>query len=273
MGGWALIVVAPIELALVGLLVAGVDVPVPLRLVVGLLLAGALLYELARCVRQYRRRRRSGADRPSAVRAAAADLLPAPVRTAMGWEWQVWRGLVRGALRRPDIPTGATAFTHHRALSPVRWTLIGLLVVEIGVVHLLVPAGGLRVALLLIGLYGLVWIAGYLLGSGPVRPHLVDGNRVVLRTGLTGNLVVPMDAIAQARAVHQGRLGMASVQVDGAVLHLVDNGGTSLELVLRAPIALPQRDGDEVGTIRVWVDDPRAMAAEIERRASVEPVP
>ncbi len=40
-------------------------------------------------------------------------------------------------------------FTHHRALAPVRWTGAALLVLEVGVVHLLVPAGPVRTVLLI----------------------------------------------------------------------------------------------------------------------------
>lgn len=188
------------------------------------------------------------------------------IRKLLRVEWRVWAGLVRGLARRPDIPTGATAFTHHRAMAALRWVLVGLLVVEIAVVHLLVPPGALRLVLLVLGLYGLAWLAGYVLGSGPVRPHLVDGRRVVFRSGLTTDVVVPLTAIAQVRAIRQMRTGTASIQLDGSALNLVDNGGTSLEVVLRVPIAvaLPRRGGTEVDAVRAWVDEPRAMAEAIE---------
>ena len=266
MGRWALVAVAPVELIVVGLLIAGVDVPVPLQVSVGALVAAVLLYELARWLRTHRRHLSTGAEWRAAAVAAAVDLLPTPVRTALHWEWRVWTGLIRGLFRRPDIPPGATAFTHHRALAPVRWTLVGLLVVEVVVVHLLVPAGALRLVLLLVGLYGLIWLTGFLLGSGPVRPHLVDGRRVVLRRGLTIDVVVPLDAIARVSAVRHNRTGAATVQVDDRTLSLVDNGGTCIEITLGAPllVTLPRRTV-EIDTVRAWVDEPRVMAMEIDR--------
>ena len=86
---------------------------------------------------------------------------PTQLRRAIEGERQVWLGLLRGLTRRPDIPNGAEGFTHHRALAPVRWTGAALLVLEVGVVHLLVPAGPVRTVLLITGLYGLMsgWIA------------------------------------------------------------------------------------------------------------------
>lgn len=175
-------------------------------------------------------------------------------------EWLIWRGLIRWLLRRPDIPTGATAFTHHRAMSPVRWSLIGVLVVETAVVHLLVPPGVARIALLMLGLYGLIWLAGYLLASGPVRPHLVDGNRIVLRRGLAVDIVIPLESVDRVRAGRHHRDGTTTIQVDGRTLSLVDNGGTSLEIVLRDRLIVTlRRRVIEVDTVRAWVDDPRAL--------------
>jgi hypothetical protein len=197
--------------------------------------------------------------------ATTADLLPDAVRTAVKCEFRVWTGLIRGLLRRPDIPIGAAAFSHHRALAPVRWTLVGLLVVEASVVHLLVPAGAVRVTLLLLGLYSLIWLVGYVLGSGPARPHLVDRHGVVLRCGLTTDIVLPIDTIARAVAVRHHRTGTATVQVDDRILNLVDNGGTAIEITLDPPlhIPLPRRDPVEIDTIRAWVDDPRAMVTAV----------
>ena len=202
----------------------------------------------------------------------AAGLLPDAVRTAVKWESRVWTGLIRGLLRRPDIPSGAAAFTHHRALAPVRWTLVGLLVVETGVIHLLIPAGPLRVTLLLLGLYMLIWLVGYVLGSGPARPHLVERNGVVLRCGLTTDIVLPIDTIARAVAVRHRRTGTATVQVEDRILNLVDNGGTAIEMTLDPPlhILLPRRDPVEIDTVRAWVDDPRAMATAIGSRCEVD---
>lgn len=185
----------------------------------------------------------------------------------MRWEGRIWCGLIRGVARRPDIPTGAAGFTHHRALAPVRWIGVLLLIVEVVVVDLIVPSGVLRVALLLVGLYSLIWLTCYLLGSGPVRPHLVTDERVVLRCGLTTEIAVPLDVIDQVRALRHGRTGTATIQVEDQVLSLVDNGGTSLELVLDRTLTanLPRGRTAPVMIVRAWVDDASAMAGAIGR--------
>jgi len=159
-------------------------------------------------------------------------------------------------------------------LAPVRWTGAALLVLEVGVVHLLVPAGPVRTLLLIAGLYGLAWLAGYLLGAGPVRPHLVTDDRVVLRFGLTTDIVVPLDAIAQVCAHRSARPGLGTVQLEGegegVVLNLVDNGGTSMELVLTRPLTVagPRGRAVRVTAVRAWVDEPGAMVAAITSRGA-----
>lgn len=272
MARWALVVVAPIELVLIALLVAGVDVPTGVRAAVGVALVAVLLVEAGHCGRGYRRGRRRGLGRRASAASATGDLLPPPVAAAVRGEFRVWTGLIRGLSRRPDVPPGAMAFTHHRAMLAVRCTLLGVVVAEVGVVHLLVPAGPLRLALLVLGLYGLVWVAGYVLGAGPARPHLVTDDRVVLRAGLATDIVVPLRALAAARPVRRSRDRSASVQVDGRTLHLVDNGGTSLDLDLRLPITVRLARGrtTEVDAVRVWVDDPQAMARHLRAVAGVD---
>lgn len=273
MGRWVLVVVAPVELALIGLLAAGVPVPAGVRVTLGPLVVAVLLAEAGRWSRSYRRGRRRGLGHRAAATVAAVELVPPPVTTALRWEARVWIGLVRGLGRRPDIPPGAAAFTHHRAMRAVRWTFVGVLVVEIAAVHLLIPAGALRMTLLLAGLYSLVWVVGYVLGAGPVRPHLVTDDRVVVRCGLTTRIEVPLAAVADARAVRRFRDRTGTRQLAVRTLHLVDNGGTSMDLDLRSAftVPLPRGRSGEVDALRVWVDDPQAMARQVRAAAGIGP--
>ena len=91
---------------------------------------------------------------------------------------------------------------------------------------------------------------------------------VLLRSGLTIDVVMPLNIIDRVRAVRHGRAGTATLQVDGRTLRLVDNGGgTSLEIVLGVPltVTLPRRPIVEIDTVCAWVDDPAVMAGAIER--------
>jgi hypothetical protein len=204
--------------------------------------------------------------RPVTILPSQAVVLTA-VLAGVRLEGRIWRGLVRGVLRRPDVPERSVPFTHHRTLAPVRWIGMGVLALEVGVVHLLVPSGPVRLVLLALGVYSLIWVLGYLLGSGPVRPHLVSRTAVVIRNGLSTEVSVPADLIESVHVDRQSRPRMASLQCQDDVLHVVDNGGTALHLALTKPlcVVLPRGRTAQVTDIRIWVDEPREMADAIRR--------
>ena len=267
---WIPLLLLPLELGVLVAVVAGVAVPAFLRVATTVIVLAAVGFELVLYGRFYRRHRRAGLDPWPASRAAIGEVLPGPVQSAFRLELGIWRGLVRGVLRRPDIPNGATGFTHHRALAPVRWIVVTVLIIEVGVVHTVVPTGVVRWTLLILGLYSLIWVMGYLLGSGIVRPHLVSARGLILRCGLTTDITVPVDLITHARLARHGLAGTATIQVTGNVLNLVDNGGTNLDIKLTAPlhVTLPRGRSAHVTQIRVWVDNPTAMIECIHRSHS-----
>lgn len=261
--------VLPLEAAVLAAVLTGHELPAVLRVVIGVVVVAAVGFEVREFRRCYRGRRDRGTGRRAAARAAVGDVLPSPVLAAVRLECRIWRGFVRGVLRRPDVPEPAVPFTHHRTLAPVRWIVVAVLVLEVGVVHLLVPSGTIRLILLALGVYSVVWVLGYLLGSGPVRPHLVSNSAVVVRNGLTTEVTVPADVIKSVRVHRQSRAGMVSIQCEDDVLHVVDNGGTSLHLALSAPlqVTLTRGRAARVTDIRIWVDEPGEMADCVQRMA------
>lgn len=109
--------------------------------------------------------------------------------------------LVLLARRQQDgVPAGATALRHDRAGRPVGLLLLGMSVVELAAFELLVPWRTLRLVLLVLGGYSLLAVLG-LLAAEAVRPHVVTGRHLLLRSGLSAQVRVPLDAIVSARAV------------------------------------------------------------------------
>lgn len=68
-------------------------------------------------------------------------------------------------------PAGA-AFSYHRAVAPMLWVLVGLMVIETAVVHLLVALWNWRAALIL-SLFSLATLAWFILFIRSFRRHPV----------------------------------------------------------------------------------------------------
>ena len=106
--------------------------------------------------------------------------MTARLRWVWGWvvfavrfEVALYVALTRWLLRRADVPAGATPWGYARLVGPVLWLWIFGSATEVVVVHVITPWAGVRLALLVVGIWGLVWMLG-LLASYRVYPHLVD---------------------------------------------------------------------------------------------------
>ena len=107
-------------------------------------------------------------------------------RRAVRMEIAVWRSIYRFLLRRHRVPVGAVGFTYHQPVLPL---LIGFLVasaIELVAVDLLVKQWPLvRIPLLVVGVWGLLWMLGLLLGY-LTRPHAVGPEGIRVREGGRG---------------------------------------------------------------------------------------
>ncbi|WP_424183879.1 hypothetical protein ACOBQX_18140 [Actinokineospora sp. G85] len=97
------------------------------------------------------------------------------------------------------------------ALRVLKWVAPAVIAIEVLLVALVVA------------LYTVVWLFGFFSGVH-TRPHYVDADRLVLRTGHLAAVSVDTTAIrAVRRANHGGYKGMVSV-VDGAIPALRGQG-------------------------------------------------
>lgn len=165
---------------------------------------------------------------------------------------------------RPEIPAGATAFTHHRAAAPILWIVIALSVVEIGLVHLLVaslnPTVGALV--LVLSVLSLVWLLG-LANALAKRPLLVSDAGVRLRLGLLLDLWMPRDAIASVHAVTDAGDLRRPGFLKAALIAYPD---TVIELA--RPLAVRRRP---IATIALRPDDGPAFRAAVEALLTASP--
>lgn len=68
----------------------------------------------------------------------------------------IWHSLFRWVARRPAVPVSAEVFTYHRMPTPVIWLWIFASAAEIPAVHFLIPWEGVRIALLVVGIWGVL---------------------------------------------------------------------------------------------------------------------
>ena len=199
--------------------------------------------------------------------------LPRLLWTALLYELSLYRSLARWVARRPDVPRGATPIGYSRLVAPMLWMWIFGSAVEVAVVevvlrHLDKPwAATLRAPLLVLGIWGVVWMLG-MLASYRVRPHLLDGAELRARSGTRTWLALPLEAVESTRPVEHELPGVIrSLHVDGALALVGVGSRTNLEMVLAGPTTMPTSKGEvTVSRVGIWVDEPREVAAQIRTR-------
>lgn len=181
-------------------------------------------------------------------------------------ELQLYVALGRWLARRTDVPAGAVAWGYSRTVTPVMWLWIFGSACELPIAHVLVPWEGVRIALLVVGVWGLVWMIG-LLASLKVYPHLAAAEGLTVRYGKLARIAVPWTAIAEVRYDDRDIEGMVRTlrtrETDaGAELHVPVNNRVNVVLVLAEPLAVPTPRGlVEADLLGIWLDDPRELVA------------
>jgi hypothetical protein len=227
---WTAVAVIAVE----GLLVAtGVlDLGDAVVIAVGLeALCGVLAIALAVTARVvYRRLRRSGMGRWDAFLQAAATVLPRPMVALLRHEIGGLMSIVLLVRGRKDLPADATVIRYGATHKTFLIVMMVLGPVEIALAELLVPWAWLRIVLMVLAVYGVVWLFGFYAGVH-TRPHYIDAERLVVRSGHLAAVSVPVAAIrAVRRESHAKYKGLVSV-VDGVVA-VPGMSGTGLTVTL-----------------------------------------
>jgi hypothetical protein len=197
------------------------------------------------------------------------------VRRLLAYEWGMWRSLYRWVLRRPAAE--GEPFAYAGVVTPVIWVFIGISAIEVPAVHLLLPWDVVRRVALVVGIYGLVWMVG-MLAALRVHPHVIDEEGLRIRNGLSVDLRIPWEQIADVRHRMRSLEGMKHVQVDGdgaeRALSVGVGSQTVVDVVLREPIVLPVRQtgGEPVGEVRLYADDAKRLVARL-REGPARPRP
>lgn len=191
---------------------------------------------------------------------------------ALVFELNIYKSLLRWLLRRPSVPAGFEPVGYAQLATPMMGLWIFGSALELPLVHVLVPWHGVRVALLVIGVWGLLWMLGALAGLRSY-PHLLGPDTLRIRNGATHDIAIPWEAIAQVTT--QDRSLPSSMWVlqpqeteQGTHLNVAVSGRVNVHVALRNQLRLRTNKGDVLASgLSLWVDQPGTVATRIRRHA------
>ncbi len=191
-------------------------------------------------VRTYRRDRTAGLDPWSALEDGLAVLLPRPVARLIALEPQIYAALWRWVFWRRPSRDDEFSYRKRSWLGVVLAMLLFTTPVELLLPELLVPWAWVRWAVALVGVYGVLWIAG-LQASLVTLPHRLAPDGLRLHYGVLARARIPYAAItsvALERRKAPGKRDGLYVSADDDAAFLQVGGETDVALHLVTPHAL-----------------------------------
>lgn len=199
--------------------------------------------------------------------APEADVEPQPNTTgvtlwqrASNFERGIYVNLWRWIRRRPDEgPPGSLAFSYVEIVRSTIWLWIGASALEMVAVHFVVPWPWLRWPLLIVSVWGLIWMFGFLAGQ-LMYPHLIEPTQLRVRNGHTVDAAVPISAIESVRTVVRSRPSSKTITLDDQDprhLYIAVSGQVNVHVTLSQPVQVSLPRGRYTVTIlSFWADEP-----------------
>lgn len=187
-------------------------------------------------------------------------------------ELAIYRALGRWVARRPDVPHGATTFGYAQLVGPMLWLWIFGSAVEVVVADILasryLPL--IRIPLLVIGIWGLLWMIG-LYAAYRVRPHALTESALKIRAGIRAHAEVPLEAVASVSTTEHELPGIVTnLHVEDDLLLMGVSSRTNVELGLAGPTVVSTSSGAVTVTrVGLWVDEPRELAGTLRARVGM----
>ncbi|MFD3702692.1 hypothetical protein ACFWUP_06050 [Nocardia sp. NPDC058658] len=180
-------------------------------------------------------------------------------------EIDMWVSLARAFARRPDI-AGGTPIRYAGAESAFLWAFLVISAVEIPAVHLLIPWPPVQLVALILGAWGLLWMAG-MLAAHHMYPHLLTDEHLRVRYLRRLTLDLPLADIRAVRNDLRAYDGPKTLQLtgpNGTTLAVILGNSTNIRIDLTEPRTFHTPHGDfTASTIAFWADDPQTTVASI----------
>ena len=183
-------------------------------------------------------------------------------RRAVLMELRGYQSIYRFMFRRPKVPAGAEGFSYHQPILAIMIVFIAVSTVEVVVVDRIVSGWTyIRIPLLIISIWGLVWMLGLLFGM-LVRPHAVGPDGIRVRYGSEVDIPIAWHyvcSIAYRKQTAQHKQPKVTIDDNGdATLHMRIQNETNIEVRLERPVPLKLPHGTEtVSTVKLYADDPK----------------
>lgn len=154
------------------------------------------------------------------------------------YEFSLYRDLWLWIRGETLLPAGAQALPHPPGRLQMLGFVTAVLVVEMVVVHLILPAGVVRVVALLLSLWAIIFVWG-LIAAERIRPSYICDDVTVLRRGRTVFAEIPT-AVVQHKSVD--RSFASAIEIRDGELTVGGPAGTDTLLQLSSPVmATPDR--------------------------------
>jgi hypothetical protein len=191
-------------------------------------------------------------------------------RRAMVMELRGYQSIYRFLFRRPRVPAGAAGFSYHQPIISILIVILVVSVIEMVVVDVIVSRWTyVRVTLLALSIWGLVYMLGLLFGM-LVRPHAVGPDGIRVRYGSEVDIPLGWDdirSVTRRKNIIQERQPKVTVNANGqATLHMRIQNETNIEVELKQAMPLRLPHGTEtVSRVHLYADDSAAFLNEVQR--------
>lgn len=183
-------------------------------------------------------------------------------RFVVRYEIAMYVALLRWILRRPSVPRGSRRITYHKLVTPVLALWIFASAAEVPLFHVITPWPAVRIALLAVSVWGLVWMLGYF-ASLRVYPHLVSETALTVRSGALIRIELQWDAVESVKRSQRDIEGR-SARVEDETLLLPINGQANVLVTLRSERdLLLSRRTVSARRVALWADDPKDLLAAV----------
>lgn len=191
-------------------------------------------------------------------------------REALLMELALYRSLGRWIARRPDVPSEVTPIGYAQLVAPMLWLWIFGSATEVIVVEVLLRqidtawAGGIRILMLVIGIWGVMWMLG-LMAAYRVRPHLLTSDLLRIRNSARTWVDVALADVASSQTKEHELPGIVrAVHLEDGLLLVGVSSRTNVELTLTGATVLRTSQGQVTAErVGLWVDNPRVVVGEL----------